>query len=110
VNIVRTPSAMLIATTCDEFRPAKDAPFGLRAETATNRDEKYPGTRVIQAMTRDAYIVSKSDDIRVRHLPVVNRAKRLSAFCRLETCRLETSRRSPVMGHWRSIEQALTSM
>jgi hypothetical protein len=92
VNIVRTPSAMLIATTCDEFRPAKDAPFGLRAETATDRDEKDPGTRVIQAMMRDAYIVSKSDDIRVRHLPVVNRAKRLSAFCRLETCRLETSR------------------
>jgi hypothetical protein len=36
--------------------------------------------RVSQAMTRDAYIVSKSDDIRVRHLPAVNRAKRLSAF------------------------------
>jgi hypothetical protein len=36
--------------------------------------------RMSQAMTRDAYIVSKSDDIRVRHLPVVNRAKRLSAF------------------------------
>jgi len=27
---------------------------------------------VSQAMTRDAYIVSKSDDFRVRHLPVVN--------------------------------------
>jgi hypothetical protein len=66
--------------------------------------------RVSQAMTRDAYIVSKSDDIRVRHVPVVNRAKRLSAFCRLENCRLETSRRPPVMGHWRSIEQALTSI
>jgi hypothetical protein len=37
--------------------------------------------RVSQAMTRDAYIVSKSDDIRVRHVPVVNRAKRLSALC-----------------------------
>ena len=36
--------------------------------------------RVSQAMTRDAYIVSKSDDIRVRHVPVVNRAKRLSAL------------------------------
>ena len=66
---------MLIATTCDEFRPAKDAPFSLRAETATNRDEKDPGMRVSQAMTRDAYIVSKSDDIRVRRLPIVNRAK-----------------------------------
>jgi hypothetical protein len=49
-----------------------------------------------------AYIVSKSDDIRVKHLPVVNRARRWSA--------LETSRRSPVMGQWRSIEQALSSM
>ena len=66
--------------------------------------------RMSQATTRDAYILSKSNDIRVRHLPVVNRAKRLSAFCRLENCRLETSRRSSVMGHWRSIEQALTSM
>ena len=67
--------------------------YGLKPEpTETrNRDEKDPGMRVSQAMTRDAYIVSKSDDIRVRHLPVVNRAKRLSALCRLETCRLETS-------------------
>ena len=29
--------------------------------------------RVSQATTRDAYIVSKSDDIRIKHLPVVNR-------------------------------------
>jgi hypothetical protein len=49
---------------------AKDAPFRLWAET--NRDEKDPGMKVSQAMTRDAYIVSKSDDFRVRHLPVVN--------------------------------------
>ena len=84
--------------------------YGLKPQpTETrNRDEKDPGMRISQAMTCDAYIVSKSDDIRVRQ--VVNRAKRWSAFCRLETCRLETSRRSPVMGHWRSIEQALTSM
>jgi hypothetical protein len=30
---------------------AKDAPFSLGAETATNRDEKDPGMRVSQAMT-----------------------------------------------------------
>jgi hypothetical protein len=50
------------------MRPAKDAPLSLRAETGTNRDEKDPGMRVSQAMTRDAYIVSNSDGIRVRHL------------------------------------------
>jgi hypothetical protein len=57
---------------------AKDAPFGLRAETAANRDEKDPGMRVSQAMTRatPTSVVGKSDDIRVRRLPVVNRGKR----------------------------------
>jgi hypothetical protein len=49
----------------------------LRAYTATNRDEKDPGMRVSQAMTRDAYIVSKSVDIRVRHLPVVQSCQAL---------------------------------
>jgi len=51
---------------------AKDAPFSLWAETANSRDEKDPGMRLSQAMTRDATsLVSKSDDIRVRRLPVV---------------------------------------
>jgi hypothetical protein len=34
----------------------QDAPFRLRAETATSRDEKDPGMRLSQSMTRDAYI------------------------------------------------------
>jgi hypothetical protein len=38
---------------------AKDAPFSLRAETATSRDEKDPGMRLSQAMTRDAYIAGQ---------------------------------------------------
>jgi len=36
---------------------AKDAPFSLWAET--NRDEKDPGMKVGQAMTRDAYIAGQ---------------------------------------------------
>jgi hypothetical protein len=38
---------------------AKDAPFSLQAEIAANRDEKDPGMRVSQAMTRDAYIAGQ---------------------------------------------------
>jgi len=38
---------------------AKDAPFSLRAETATNRDENDPGMRVSRAMTRDVYIAGQ---------------------------------------------------
>jgi len=32
---------------------------GWRAETATSRDEKDPGMRLSQAMTRDAYIAGQ---------------------------------------------------
>jgi hypothetical protein len=66
--------------------------------------------RVSEAMTRAAYIVSKSDDIRVRHLPVVNGAKRSSAFCRLGNLSVGNVATLASHGHWRSIEQALTSI
>src|SRR5260370_10572749 len=35
------------------------AAASLRAETATSRDEKDPGMRLSQAMTRDAYIAGQ---------------------------------------------------
>jgi hypothetical protein len=38
---------------------AMDAPFSLRAETATKRDENDPGMRVSRAMTRDVYIAGQ---------------------------------------------------
>jgi hypothetical protein len=38
---------------------AKDAPVSLRAETATSRDEKDPGMRLSQTITRDAYIAGQ---------------------------------------------------
>jgi hypothetical protein len=81
---------------------AKDAPSVYGGLNRHQQGREGSGHEGEPSHDARAYIVSKSDDIRVKHLPVVNRARRWSA--------LETLRRSPVLGQWRSIEQALSSM
>jgi hypothetical protein len=66
----------------------KDAPFSLRNGKlqSTGREESGHESERSHDPAASASLVSKLGDIG-RRLPVVNRAKRLSAFCRLETSR-----------------------